>query len=340
VRSAGDDALQLGRFPTPVVAVPALSRPGSDLWIKRDDKTHPVYGGNKVRKLEYLLAEALRRGVKRVVTVGAAGSHHVLATTYFGKGCGLEVEAVLVPQPSTPHVIDVLRADVQLGLEAFPVNSWSAAALTFGRRVASGAWPITVGGSNVSGSMGYVRAARELAAQVRGGELPEPDVCVVALGSGGTAAGLAAGFAAEGLRTRVVGACVSTPPWALRIVSRSLARACARRANVGAGAGAVRDRLSIDMRFLGEGYGYETSAGNEATALARDLAGVTLDPTYTAKAFAAALWHVRARQARNVLYWHTLSSAPMAPLLEHAPALEALDPALRRLAVMAPGALT
>jgi hypothetical protein len=152
-----------------------------------------------------------------------------------------------------------------------------------------------------------------------------------------TAAGLAAGFAAEGLRTRVVGACVSTPPWVLRIVSRSLARSCARRA--GLGPSAVRDRLSIDMRFLGEGYGYATSAGGEATALARDLAGVTLDPTYTAKAFASALWHVRARQARNVLYWHTLSSAPMAPLLERAPPLEALDPALRRLAVMTSDAL-
>jgi 1-aminocyclopropane-1-carboxylate deaminase/D-cysteine desulfhydrase-like pyridoxal-dependent ACC family enzyme len=324
-------ALQLGRYPTPVVRVASLSRPGSDLWVKRDDQTHEVYGGNKVRKLEYLLAEALARGVNRVVTVGAAGSHHVLATAYFGGRAGLDVEAVLVPQPATDHVLEVLRADVGLGLRAFPVSSWSAVPVALLSRVASGAWPITVGGSNVTGAMGYVRAARELAAQVREGVLPEPDVCVVALGSGGTAAGLAAGFAAEGLKTRVVGACVSTPPWALRLISRFLARACARQAGV-ARFGPLRDRLSIDVRFLGAGYGHASAGGAEAADEARREAGLVLDPTYTAKAFASALWHVRARRARHVLYWHTLSSAPMSLLLEHAPALSALDPSLRRLA--------
>jgi D-cysteine desulfhydrase len=337
--------LQLGRYPTPVALAPTLSRPGSDLWIKRDDLTHPVYGGNKVRKLEYLLAGALARGATRLVTVGAAGSHHVLATTYFGGRAGLGVEAVLVPQPSTDHVLEVLRAEVGLGLTAFPVNSWSAVPLAFARRIAAGAWPITVGGSSVSGSMGYVQAARELAAQVRAGELPEPDVCVVALGSGGTAAGLAAGFAAEGLRTRVVGACVSGPPWALRLVSLSLARACARLArSTGGGSGGgggnttLRERLAMDTRFLGAGYGYDVPAGAEAAAAASE-AGLVLDRTYTAKAFASALWHVRARQAKHVLYWHTLSSAPMGPLLEGAPALAALDPALRRLALPPAGAL-
>jgi 1-aminocyclopropane-1-carboxylate deaminase/D-cysteine desulfhydrase-like pyridoxal-dependent ACC family enzyme len=328
--------LQLGRFPTPVTAATALSRPGSDLWVKRDDKTHDTYGGNKVRKLEFLLAQALAHGAKRVVTIGAAGSHHVLATTYFGKQVGLGVEAVLVPQPVTDHVLEVLRADVRLGLRAFPVSSWSGVPLAFARRVAAGSWPITVGGSNVTGSMAYVRAARELAEQVRAGELPEPDVCVVALGSGGTAAGLAAGFAAVGLKTRVVGACVSTPPWALRLLSSSLASACARRA--GASAIEMRGRLTIDKRFLGRGYGCATSAGDDATAIAPE-AGLTLDPTYTAKAFACALWHVRGRQARNVLYWHTLSSAPMAPLLDGAPALGALDPSLRRLVTEPGGAL-
>jgi 1-aminocyclopropane-1-carboxylate deaminase/D-cysteine desulfhydrase-like pyridoxal-dependent ACC family enzyme len=331
-------ALQLGRYPTPVVRVASLSRPGSDLWVKRDDQTHEVYGGNKVRKLEYLLAEALGRGASRVVTVGAAGSHHVLATTYFGRNVGLSVEAILVPQPSTEHVLEVLRADVGLGLRAFPVGSWSAVPLAMLSRVAAGAWPITVGGSNVSGSMGFVQAARELATQVREGALPEPDVCVVALGSGGTAAGLAAGFAAEGLKTRVVGACVSTPPWALRLISLLLARACARRAGL-AQTASMGERLSIDTRFLGAGYGHASAAAAGAAEEARLEAGLTLDATYTAKAFASALWHVRARQARHVLYWHTLSGAPMSLLLERAPALSALDPSLRRLATSPSGGL-
>ncbi len=311
----------------------ALSRPGSDLWIKRDDATHEVYGGNKVRKLEQLLADALAQGATRLVTVGAVGSHHVLATTYFGGRAGLRVEAVLVPQPSTDHVLEVLRADIRLGLTAFPVNSWSAVPFAFARRVAAGAWPITVGGSNVAGSMGYVQAARELAAQVRGGDLPEPDVCVVALGSGGTAAGLAAGFAAEGLKTRVVGVCVSSPPWALRLVSLSLARACARQVGAPADLESMRERLTIDTRFLGAGYGHACAAGGDATGAAREGAGLVLDPTYTAKAFASALWHVRARQARHVLYWHTLSSAPMGPLLEAAPTEDQLGDDVRALLV-------
>ncbi len=328
------DRLPIGRYPTPVVHVAPLSNPQSDLWIKRDDLTHEVYGGNKVRKLEHILAGALRHGARRLVTLGAAGSHHVLATTCFGGRAGLAVEAVLVPQAPSPHVMDVLRAALALGLRAFPVGSWAAAAPVVAARVAAGARFVTVGGSSVAGSTGYVEAARELAAQVRAGELPEPDVCVVALGSGGTAAGLAAGFEAEGMRTRVVGVCVATPRWLVRATSLLLARACAGRAGVPpsrATLGAMRSRLRVDTRFLGAGYGLATDAGDEATRLARDAVGLSLDPTYTAKAFASALWHLRARQARHVLYWHTLSSAPMEPLLEGAPPPGALPPGLRRL---------
>jgi D-cysteine desulfhydrase len=336
-------SLALGRYPTPVELVGPLSAPGrggSEFWVKRDDLTHDVYGGNKVRKLEWLLADARARGAERIVTIGAAGSHHVLATTYFGTRAGFAVEAILVPQPCTDHVVEVLRAGLALGLHAVPVSSWGAVPLAVVRRLGRGARLVTVGGSSVVGSMGYVQAARELAGQVRAGELPEPDVCVVALGSGGTAGGLAAGFEAEGLRTRVVGVCVSEPPWVLRASSLHLARACARRSGSNGAGGALRDRpseplsdrLTMDARFLGRGYGHATGDGAAATRDARTV-GLTLDPTYTAKAFACALWYVRARRAARILYWHTLSSAPMAPLLEGAPSEADLrkDPRLRAL---------
>jgi 1-aminocyclopropane-1-carboxylate deaminase/D-cysteine desulfhydrase-like pyridoxal-dependent ACC family enzyme len=178
--------------------------------------------------------------------------------------------------------------------------------------------------------MGYFDAARELAAQVRAGELPEPDACVVALGSGGTAAGLAAGFEAQQMKTRVVGVCVSQPPALVAFAARRLARGCARRAAVSAPRSALGARLVVDLRFLGDGYGLATPDGDAATADAK-AAGLTVDATYTAKALAAALWHVRARRSRQVLYWHTLSSAPMGPLLEGAPPFEAMDPALQAL---------
>jgi 1-aminocyclopropane-1-carboxylate deaminase/D-cysteine desulfhydrase-like pyridoxal-dependent ACC family enzyme len=315
--------LALGSYPTPVQLLAPLSPVGSQLWVKRDDLTNPVYGGNKVRKLEWVLGEALSRGHRRVVSVGGAGSHHMLATTHFGRAAGIAVEGVLVPQPASEHVTEVLRASLAQGLKAFPVRSWAAAIPALAGRIANGAHLVTVGGSSVTGAMGYVDAARELATQVRAGELPEPDVCVVALGSGGTAAGLVAGLEAEGLRTRVVGVCVSQPPWVLRLVTLYLARACARRVRSAhacarpARAGSrlrLRERLVVDRRFLGRGYGYETDEGRAATSDASRV-GLTLDPTYTAKAFACALWYVRSRAARVVLYWHTLSSAPTEPLL-------------------------
>src|SRR5271165_3657520 len=115
-------SLTLGRYPTPVERLDELSGQESSLWVKRDDRTNEIYGGNKVRKLEWLLADARARGARRVVTVGAVGSHHVLATTYFGTKEGFEVEAILVPQPATAHALEVLRADLGLGLKAFPVH--------------------------------------------------------------------------------------------------------------------------------------------------------------------------------------------------------------------------
>ncbi len=254
----------------------------------------------------------------------------MLATTYFGTRAGFEVEAVLVPQPRTEHVIEVLRADLGLGLRPFPVGSWAAVPWAVLARVAAGATLVPLGGSNALGTTGYVDAGLELAAQVRQGAMPEPDVCVVALGSGGTAAGLAVGFAAAGLRTRVVGVCVSAPLWALRASAGHLVRACARRARVAPLAGV---RLESDARFLGAGYGSRTQAGDEAADLAQRHGNLTLDPTYTAKAFACALWFVRARRAATVLYWHTLSSAPMAPLLVGAPGDEQIPPRPISLAV-------
>src|SRR5215471_7640867 len=91
--------LRFGNYPTALEALTGLSTATTALWIKRDDLTNPTYGGNKIRKLEKLLADAKRRGAERIVTVGAIGSHHVLATGIFARSLGMKVEAVVVPQP-------------------------------------------------------------------------------------------------------------------------------------------------------------------------------------------------------------------------------------------------
>ena len=100
--------MRLGSYPTPVTRLAAAARaggvdPGVALWCKRDDLTSPVYGGNKVRKLEHLLDEARASGAKRIVTIGAIGSHHMLATALYGGRAGFVVEGVLAPQPWSPH---------------------------------------------------------------------------------------------------------------------------------------------------------------------------------------------------------------------------------------------
>ncbi len=304
----------IGTYPTRVERIEALR-----LWVKRDDLTNPVYGGNKVRKLEHLIAEAERRGKKRIVTVGAAGSHHVLATAIHAGRAGLAVEAALVPQRRTDHVVANMRADLAAHATLRPVRTYLGAAISAIAHGGRDAYLVPMGGSNVVGSLGYVDAARELADQIRAGELPEPDVIVVTVGSGGTAAGLAAGLVLAGLKTRVIGIVVAAPAFLVAFYTYRLLRAVYARAagsDAKHGKNALRGRLELVMDQLGAGYGEPTDAARRAKDIAKEH-GLALDLTYTAKCFAGAL--ELAGRFPNVLYWHTLSSAPLEPLLESAP---------------------
>ncbi len=306
----------IGVYPTPIVRLDSLG-----LWVKRDDLTNPVYGGNKVRKLDHLIPYALEHGKTRIVTVGAVGSHHVLATAVHGTRAGLRVEAAVVPQPRTEHVVDNLRADLAVGATLHPVRTYVGAGLSMIARARPSTYLVPMGGSNVIGSLGYVDAAYELAAQIKAGELPEPDAIVVTVGSGGTAAGLVAGLALAGLETRVIGIVVAAPVWFVSFWTRRLVRAVYAHAG-GRDPRTLRGRLELVTTELGKGYGEPTDAGRRAKDVAQD-AGLHLDLTYTAKCFAGALECVQSKRFGNVLYWHTLSSASLEPLLENAPALPA-----------------
>jgi len=309
--------------PTPVERFDALGGRDASLWVKRDDLVSLLYGGNKVRKLEHLLADARARGKTRLVTLGAAGSHQVIATVIYGALAGFdEVEAVLVPQPSTPHARLNLRVALAQGLHAIPSPTWALAPLILATRFGRDAYPIPLGGSNPFGTLGFVDAARELVAQIAAGVLPEPDVVVVAMGSGGTAAGLAVGFEEAGLRTRVVGVAVSRPALLLGLMSQRLARRTAAMIGLDRKkASRAAMRIEVDGKWIGRGYGYSTRKGDAATADAARV-GLVLDATYTAKAFACALARVHDAMnqgdSRCVLYWHTLSTRPLEPLLHTA----------------------
>lgn len=319
-----------------------------ELWVKDDSRISCLYGGNKPRKLALLLEAAQAQGARRLVTAGAIGSHHVLATGLLGRSIGLPTTAIAVARPHSHHAelttLQTLAAGVELVPLRHPRHSLEALRRLWRRR---GDFLIPPGGSNGLGSVGYLRAALELKRQIDDGVLPEPDVVVVALGTGGTAAGLLAGFVSLGLRTRLVAVPVLRLPGA-RLLVQALARsALSLEGHAKDPAGIPRrlaESLIIDARWLGRGYGFSTTAGELAVTQGAAL-GLSLEQTYTGKAFACTLALLRGfsdrgnvehptafapaiRRGERVLFWSTFSAVP---LVAAQSSQITLSPALRAL---------
>jgi D-cysteine desulfhydrase len=322
----------LGRFPTPVEPAPWL---GPRVWIKRDDLTGggaggsgANYGGNKVRKLEFVLADALSRGRRTVLTMGATGSNHVLATALYARALGFAAtHAVLFPQPPSPEVERRLAVLTDLGVRISRVAGkalvpMGVAARTSAALAGGGGMPYLIGpgASSPLGTLGYVNAALELAAQIAAGQLPAPRVVYVPLGSGGTVAGLLLGFRLAGLPARVRAVRTVPAPW---VTIRGTVRLAARTAALLADA-IPDEKVAAELRRLrfsaadlddvrdqiGRGYGAPTPAGVAACAAAA-TAGVTLETTYTGKACAALMAAQPVDAGHDVLFWNTYS--PYAP---------------------------
>jgi D-cysteine desulfhydrase len=300
--------LTLGETPTPVRPLTGL---GDDLWMKDEAQFGTLWGGNKVRKLQWTLADAQRRGRRTIVTVGALGTNHGLATALYGRAQGFDVALALVDQPLDDHVRAQLArleaSGARLHRTRGPARTVLRALPILAR--ASRFYYLPVGGSSPLGCLGYVDAALELGRQVEAGELPEPSHAVVAIGSGGTAAGLVAGLPLAGLATRVVGVAVygKRTPSARRILR--LARGA--RALIGARPGPLAP-FDLRTEWLGPGYGHRTPEAEAATELARERADLELDPVYTSKTVAALL-AMKADGALDpgpVLYWHTYGPRP------------------------------
>lgn len=324
----------LASLPTPVHPIATLARSAGagELWIKRDDLTGTLYGGNKVRKLEWLLADALARGHRTVLTTGALGSNHALATTIYARAAGLRALLVLIPQPVTEHVRRTLLLDHGYGATIHAVPSIGAARRRVLGLIVGGAvrgdrpYLVPTGGSSPIGTLGYVNAGLELAGQVAAGALPEPAAVVVPLGSGGTVAGLVAGLRLAGLGTRVIAVRVTDllPP-SPRFVARLATQALAILRRLGARVPALAigaDDVIVRSEWLGPGYGAITPEGDEARRRIAECEGLTVETTYGAKALAGALALARDDpwRARPLLFWHTYSSADPAAGLARLPA--------------------
>jgi D-cysteine desulfhydrase len=292
-------------LPTPVEPFPLDGAPKGGLYVKRDDRSSSAYGGNKPRKLEFIIGAALARGARRLVTSGALGTNHGLATTILGREVGLATTLVLVPQPVTPGVRRSLLLHAAYGADLVFGANIPAAALRGAAAVAAAAlrgerpFLVPPGGSSTQGALGFVSAGLELAEQVRDGELLEPAEVWVPVGSGGTLAGLTAGLRMAGLASRVGLA---------RSATASVRRLRALGADVPEFAITPSD-FDLVRDQIGPGYGSPTAAGREAVEAA-DRCGVRLETTYTGKALAA----LRERASRGdwpdrpVLFWNTYNS--------------------------------
>ncbi|MEV6392302.1 1-aminocyclopropane-1-carboxylate deaminase/D-cysteine desulfhydrase [Nocardia xishanensis] len=291
---------RLGAAPTPVRPLPGLTIGAAPVWLKDESGYGDGgWGGNKVRKLEWLLPEAIRTGRRTLLTVGGIGTNWGLAVVLYGRDLGLRTVLALIDQPVDEHVraqLARLRASgAEIHRTHTKLRTILTAPLLYAKHWRPGAAPyyLPAGGSAPLGVLGYVEAGLEIAAQVRAGDLPEPSHVVTAIGSGGTAAGLILGLRLAGLRTRVFGVVVNDTlrldaPALLGLVDRTTALLRERGARFDAPAIAA-DHLELTRDWLGPGYGHPIPAAAAAAATAHDDEGLDLEPVYTAKALAALL---------------------------------------------------
>ncbi len=309
--------INLLHAPTPLEPLPRLSAAlgGPQLWVKRDDCTGLALGGNKVRKLEYLLGEALAQGADTVITAGGFQSNHARQTAAAAARLGLQCLLILtdsVPGRAPAYRMngnlildDLFGARIEFRPGAADVDAEIVRAAQ--KYTAEGRKPfaIPIGGSNALGIMGYVRAARELLGQARAQGV-EFTAVVLASGSGGTQAGLALGLALEGCKAPVIGYCVGRTSVDLRPKIAALVSHGAELLGVDPPLTSLD--LTLEDGVLGEGYGLPTPAMAEAVRLAAAQEGLVLDPVYTGKAMAGLIAAVRVRRYRSndvVIFMHT-----------------------------------
>ncbi len=301
----------LAKLPTPLLDLPRLSTvlDGPRLLIKRDDLGGFALGGNKVRKLEFFLADAREAGADVLVTCGGVQSNHCRVTAAAAARAGMR--CVLVLSGTAPgRFIGNLFLDQLFGAElhfvetreerAPRMEALAAECATKGLRP----YVIPLGGSTPLGAYAYVEAVKEFAQQCRLLSMPISTI-VHASSSGGTQAGLVVGCLAEELPTRVVGISADEKKDDLTRMVNDIAQALAERSGLPA---PRKDQIEVLDDYVGNGYGVPTDASEEATRLFARLEGIVLDSTYTAKAAAGLIDLVRRGRFKRdemVCFWHT-----------------------------------
>lgn len=298
--------VQLCDLPSPVMQTHV---DGADLWIKRDDLNAPVSAGNKARMLEFLLAN-VRRG-DTVLTVGGEGSTHVLSTAIHARRLGARTIALRWRHEMNDTALRMANLiDEECVIAPVYGTTVGTIARTYWARAKQRMHYVPLGGSSPLGVLAQVNAGLELAEQVNAGVLPRPERVVIPLGSGGTVAGIALGFAIAGLETAVIGVQVTPAIIANRTRVRRLVSRTARLIESRTGETIPRVRghlLGVARNAYGGAYGRAVPAAVEAAAKLEERTGIRLDHTYSGKAFAVALGLAQSA-AGKTLFWNTFDS--------------------------------
>ncbi|MBU2532163.1 MAG: D-cysteine desulfhydrase [Alphaproteobacteria bacterium] len=315
--------IQLAHLPTPLEPLDRLTVElgGPEIWIKRDDCTGLSTGGNKTRKLEFLMAEAVAEGADTVVTQGATQSNHARQTAAFAAKLGISCHILLEDRTGSHDpdykyngnvLLDELHGaswegraggiDMNAELEATAEKMRSS-----GRRV----YVIPGGGSNPTGALGYVNCAFELLEQINRRGL-EIDAIIHATGSSGTQAGLVAGLCATHTPIPLLGIGVRAPREKQEAAVFALAQATAEK--LGCPGVVTRNAVVANTDYVGQGYGIPTEATLEAIDMFARLEGILLDPVYTGKGAAGLIDLIRRgyfKKGQRVVFLHTGGSAAL-----------------------------
>lgn len=312
----------LADLPTPIHPLQRLSKHlgGPELYIKRDDQTGLATGGNKTRKLEFLVAEALAQECDHLVTTGAAQSNHcrqtAAAAARYGLGCSLVLKGEEPAQITGNLLLDKLLGAHLYWAGERPSPEVMAEVCEQQRAMGHKTYQIPLGGSNVVGATGYVKAMQELTQQLQE-ERINVDFIVHASSSGGTQAGIVLGADVYGFSGQILGISISHPAEAIETQAAALATATATHLN-------LRDlplagKFDVNDDYLGEGYAVVGAPEREAIQMAAQLEGILLDPVYTGRAMAALIDLIRwgaFTRGQSILFWHTGGTAALPAFAE------------------------
>ena len=324
--------VSLGTLPTPIQKLEKFGAlvGHQQIYVKKDNESGALFGGNKVRKLEFLFGDALAHNAKGVLTVGYAGSNHTCATAMYAHEIGLRCICMHLPQLPTAYARRNILLSMAHGAELHLYETWAQreAAIyernkVFKKETGSCLYLIPSGGSNEIGTLGFLNAVYELKDQIAQGIMPEPDYIYVAIGSVGTAAGIILGVRVAGLKTKVIPVCIEPElfegehalklsSW-VRITSEVLHRIDPTFPLVDI----KQSEIPINYNFIGKGYAYISPEVHGAMQMFRTIEGIKLDGTYTGKACAAMMDDLMYGKLSDkvVLFWDSFCDRDYADVI-------------------------